>query len=274
MPAFDNEIDELYALPPAAFTDARNALAKRIGGVQGATVRALVKPQLAAWAVNQVYWRDRVAFDRLVKAAEAVRATHRRLVSGDSADVAGAEAAHADALARAQAVARDALGEAGQVTSPAVLAAITDTLRALPTSEPFGRLAKALTPTSGFDAFAGVAPRATSPRALAPLRLQKGAATGGRAVRDVAHERARVEKELTQATARLREATAALKALTRAIESAERDRDRRQAALDDAEARLHELAIQLPRTREAAEEASHEQERLRRRAQTLEPPGR
>lgn len=272
MSGFDDEIDGLYRLPPDVFTEARNRLATRARGAAGAGIRTLARPHLAAWAVNQVYWRDRLAFDRLVKAAEAVRTAHRRLVSGEDANVAGAEAAHADALAQAAEAARAALAEAGQPGSPALLAAVNDTLRALPTADPFGRLTKPLTPASGFDAFAGVVPRgsrAASPAAAPTLRLQKGAKTAKAAARDAARERARVEKELADATAKLGKAQAALESLARALDSAERDRDRRQAGLDEAQGRLDDLVAQLPRTRQVVEDAAHERDRLKRRVDAL-----
>ena len=50
--ALDSEMDTLYQLPLDEFTSARNALAKTAGSDAG-RVRALVKPPIAAWAVNQ-----------------------------------------------------------------------------------------------------------------------------------------------------------------------------------------------------------------------------
>ncbi|MGE0043067.1 MAG: hypothetical protein AB7H88_17660 [Vicinamibacterales bacterium] len=268
MPPFDDEIDRLYQLAPGAFTEARNALAKQAGRPAGDAIRKLVRPQLAAWAVNQVYWRDRVAFDRLVKAAEAVRAAHRRLVGGEEADLAGAEAAHAEALGRAVAAARAALAESGEAVSPAVTAAVTDTLRALPTADPFGRLARPLTPASGFEAFAGVvarAPRAATP-APPPLRLQKGAATEDAArTRARAREAAKLEAELAAAVAASTAAAKALDDLQKAVARAERERDRRQAALDEAAAALRDLAGRLPEAKRAREAADHERDRLERK---------
>lgn len=270
MSGFDDDIDALYRLPLDAFTEARNQLAKRAGGEPGQLIRALAKPALAAWAVNQVFWRDRVAFDRLVKAAEATRVAHRRLVSGDESDVAGAEAAHADAVARATEVARAALDEARQAGSKAVLAAVADTLRALPSADPFGRLVRPLVPVSGFEAFAGLVPRGPrtgSEGRSSELRLQKGAGTAT-AARDLARDRVRVAKELAVATERLAAAQAALKSLTRAVESAKHERDRRQAALDESEARLNGLTGRLPRARQDVEDAVHEHDRLKRRVET------
>ena len=53
VPPLDVEIDRLYQLPLDEFTDARNALAKA-AGKNGAKVRGLRKPPVAAWAINQV----------------------------------------------------------------------------------------------------------------------------------------------------------------------------------------------------------------------------
>ncbi|MDP1569845.1 MAG: hypothetical protein Q8L86_07570 [Vicinamibacterales bacterium] len=273
MHAFDDEIDGLYRGPLATFTDQRNALATRAGGDMGKAIRALVKPPLAAWAVNQVYWRDRIAFDRLITAAEAVRAAHRRLVSGEAADVAAAEAAHAEALALAMDVARAALAESPTPASPAVLAAVAGTLRALPSADPVGRLTRPLTPVSGFEAFAGITalpPRAAPRDRMPPLRLQKGAETVKADAREAARERARVARDVAAASATLREAEAALEAHTRALEAAVRERDRRQAALDEAAARLHDLTVQRPRVQQAVEQAAHERDRLARRRDALD----
>src|SRR5215467_583167 len=67
MPArlLDAEIDRLYQLPLDEFTAARNVLAKQAGGEAG-RVRALGKPSVPAWIVNQLYWRDRKVWDALV----------------------------------------------------------------------------------------------------------------------------------------------------------------------------------------------------------------
>src|SRR3954451_19713893 len=52
----EQEIERLYQLPLEEFTPARNALAK--GSTEAARIRALAKPPIGAWAVNQLYWTD------------------------------------------------------------------------------------------------------------------------------------------------------------------------------------------------------------------------
>src|SRR2546430_1512179 len=73
VPAHDAKIDDLYQLPLAEFTDARNALAKTLSGADAKAVRQLAKPTVVAWAVNQVYWRARSAYDAVMKSGERLR---------------------------------------------------------------------------------------------------------------------------------------------------------------------------------------------------------
>ena len=58
----ETDIDQLYQLPLEEFTSARNTLA-RTAGADAAEVRKLAKPPLAAWAVNQLYWKRREVYD-------------------------------------------------------------------------------------------------------------------------------------------------------------------------------------------------------------------
>lgn len=71
------EIDALFQLSLAEFTGARNVLAKRLAG-EGRTldaerVKAIAKPPAPAWAVNQLYWQDPKAIERLLALGERVR---------------------------------------------------------------------------------------------------------------------------------------------------------------------------------------------------------
>ena len=73
MSALDAKIDDLYRQPLGEFTGARNALAKTLTGDEAKRVKALAKPTVVPWAVNQVYWRARAAYDRLMKSGERLR---------------------------------------------------------------------------------------------------------------------------------------------------------------------------------------------------------
>ena len=71
------EIDALFQLPLGEFTEARNTLAKHLKNdgrtLDAERVKALAKPPAPAWAVNQLYWQDPKAIDRLLTLGERVR---------------------------------------------------------------------------------------------------------------------------------------------------------------------------------------------------------
>ena len=71
------EIDALFQRSLAEFTEARNALAKHLKNerrtLDTERVKALAKPSSPAWAVNQLYWQDPKAIERLLTLGERVR---------------------------------------------------------------------------------------------------------------------------------------------------------------------------------------------------------
>src|SRR5215471_13222630 len=93
----DDEIGRLYRLGLDEFTSARNALAKQSGG-DAARVRELKKPSVPAWAVNQLYWRDRPTWDALIAGAENARNVNRAVLAGKNGDVRAANAVHDEAI--------------------------------------------------------------------------------------------------------------------------------------------------------------------------------
>ena len=78
----DTDLDALFTLPLADFTAARNALVKRLKqsehSDEAAKVMALTKPSISAWAVNQLYWKHRNEFDRLLAEGATPRRRRRR----------------------------------------------------------------------------------------------------------------------------------------------------------------------------------------------------
>src|SRR3954462_6936203 len=80
-----DEADELYGLPDAEFTPARDALAKRLRAEKrredADAVKALRKPSVAAGAINRAV-REHGA-DEVLAAGEALRSAHEALLSGD-----------------------------------------------------------------------------------------------------------------------------------------------------------------------------------------------
>ena len=274
MPSIDEEIDALYAGESGAFTTARHALAKR-GGDRAVEIKALVKPSLPAWAINQLYWHHRRVFDALVTAAEARRAAHVSQVAGRRADVGRADARHRAAHEAAVAAALATLREAREPVSAATIHAIERTLEAVPSPEIAGRLARPIEPV-GFAALAALigaagtaAPRQPAdvvvmkrPRSATATAVAGRTATAdARAAREAGARRA--ERLRERETARLTGAMAAartkerevLEAFTRAREAAER-----------SAAQLAALERELDRVRKDAWERRDEAERARQAA--------
>src|SRR5262245_64488181 len=128
----ETEIDQLYKLPLEEFTAARNNLARTAGG-DAAEVRKLAKPPIAAWAVNQLYWKHRDIYDALIEAATAVRKTHKTILGGHRADLREPATAHEAALEAALKATLSILQEADHPATDTTRQSILTTLRALPT---------------------------------------------------------------------------------------------------------------------------------------------
>ena len=81
-----SDIDNLFQLSLTEFTAARNALAARLKAAgqaaQAAAVKALPKPPLSAWTVNQLYWRHHKAFDQLRVAGDRLRKAQASQLAG------------------------------------------------------------------------------------------------------------------------------------------------------------------------------------------------
>jgi hypothetical protein len=251
-------LDRLYQLPLAEFTAARNALAK----TGGAGVRALAKPTLPAWAVNQLYWRDRRTWDALITAAEAQRRTHHAVLAGRQGDLRAAGKAHDEAVDAALKATLAVVAGEGHPVTEATRQGILTTLRALPGDEPAGRLTRTLQP-GGFEMLAGLTmagptTKASKPAAPRPAGTRGKSSPPKPAGNRTAATRARVEaaaRKVSQAeqAARREEFDAARAA--REAEKAERAAEEARAAYEAAREALDEAeaAVQpAVRARDAA----------------------
>lgn len=273
MAKLEDEIDGLYRLPPGDFTAARNALAKALGPA-AAHVKTLEKPQAAAWAVNQLYWHRRAAYDSLIKASLAMRTAHTNMLSGRKADVPQAETAHRDAMRTATQAIRELAKAAGESLSGATLDAIAETLGVLPTDETPGRLTRPLKP-KGLEALMGIGIQAGRALSAVPRAADTGAAqakpsTAERAAAkkeaaEDARQRKVLEKALRAAEAAEREAEAAMAEATKAVAKVERDyeavRDRLQfleKQRSDAEQELHKRRDALQQAVNARTQAAQD----------------
>ena len=152
------KIDELYALPLDAFTNARNALAKTLSGNDKKGIASLVKPSLAMWVVNQLYWQDAPTYKALVDASEKLRTAHRAALNGRKVDTIKPAELHRTTLEKAFAKGAALAQNNGVTLTDTVRDAVRRTLAALPTDEAPGRLTREPGPV-GFSLLTGIKPR-------------------------------------------------------------------------------------------------------------------
>ncbi|HET6668813.1 MAG TPA: hypothetical protein VFH15_01145 [Pyrinomonadaceae bacterium] len=126
------DVDALFRLPLGEFTGARNVLAARLKksgrGDDAARVKALVKPSISAWAVNQLHWNHREAFDELIASGERF---HKAQTSGKVAVMREALDARRESLAHLTDLATSLLRDAGHNPAPDTIRRITTTLEGI-----------------------------------------------------------------------------------------------------------------------------------------------
>lgn len=250
-----DEVDRLFELPPDEFTAARDELAKRVAGEgraeESRTIKALRRPTVAAWAVNQLVRRRPEDIDELLEAGASIRRAQRKVLSGIRSDE------FREASERRRRVvtgllrrAEEILGESGR-TSAATGEAVRSTLDAASLDERSGeivrsgRLSKELPPPSSFGAVEGLG-LVPAPPAEAPSRAQPPTKRGA----DKEKEEARTLR------AQRDEATKEAKGLEEKAAQARRAAIRTREKADRAEARADRLRQEAEQARVEAREAS------------------
>ncbi|MDX6610842.1 MAG: hypothetical protein QOD75_28 [Blastocatellia bacterium] len=163
----ETDLDALFGLPLAEFTGARNALAARLKkagrGDEAVRVKALAKPSVSAWAVNQLYWNHREAFDQLIASGARFHKAQSSRSPGKVAEMRAAVEARRQDLAQLSDIAASVLQNAGHNPSLDTIRRITTTLEGIsalgsrsdgPTP---GRLTHDVDPP-GFESFASFVP--------------------------------------------------------------------------------------------------------------------
>ena len=244
----DADLDQLFQLPLSEFTAGRNALAKR-AGKDGAAVKALSKPPVAAWAVNQLFFKDRDRYDALIAASTDMRRTHKAVLEGKKGDLRTAGREHDVAVDAALKATIALLKDAGQPATDATRQAILNTLRALPGDEAPGRLTRTLTP-GGFEMLAGISPKAGAKAPSPKLSIAAPAKGRGgeqkedaKALRDAARERERraaLERAVRDADQRARQAEFEAARAAREVAKAETRVEQAQDAVREAQRELEE----------------------------------
>ncbi|MEQ1898983.1 MAG: hypothetical protein ABL971_16570 [Vicinamibacterales bacterium] len=222
----ENDIAALFRLPLEAFTQARNdlatALRKQGLAEAAARVKALPKPPVSAWAVNQLHWQRTALLDRLIAAGDRFRHAQTARLSGVGPDLRASFDERRDALALAVSTATGILKASGHPPTPDVLRRVTTTLEAVATfgttafAPPRGRLIADLGP-QGFEAISALIPRGSSgnqrddaPSEVVPFGPRTGPATPA-PVKGPTFPGAAVVKGVREAERNLAKAQTALK---------------------------------------------------------------
>ena len=291
----DDPIDTLFKLPLSEFIGGRKKLAaqlKKDGNADEAErVKALAKPPVSAWTVNQLYWTHREEFDELMATGQRFRKAQG---SGKMVNMREALDGRREALSHLSDLATEILRDAGHNPSLDTLRRITTTLEALSSfasvsdSATPGRLTRDVDPP-GFDSFGSFVPSATAKRTPDPpqARPPKKSADSSKTERTntAAAETTRREERqarINAAKASLqgaKKSLAAARAMAKSLEAAQKraeavakeaEKQRRQAeerfkkagaASEDAIERTQSIAAELSEATKALGEAERDVEK-------------
>lgn len=232
------DVDALFSVPLTEFIPARNALAAQLkkGGLadEANRVKALAKPTVSAWAVNQLYWKHRDSFDRLISAGQRFReaqASEMRRRGDERRE------ALEDLVRRASAV----LSDSGHSASADAIRRISTTLEAmsvyalLPDAPAPGRLTADVDPP-GFEALAALMP------APAPTARTEAPAEDTRKLEEARQEEIAAAKlSLRDAEHMLKEARERFRTVNAAWEDAKKAVENASRTVEEATAHLQSL---------------------------------
>lgn len=230
-------VDTLFSLPLAEFTAARNALAKELkksnreGDAEA--VKALAKPSVSAWAVNQLYWKQRTAFNALLDAGARLGKAHAAQLAGKTADLRTAVTARREALAHLLQLADELLKNGGHGSTPETMRRIQTTLETLSTlsatseAHRLGRLTEDLGPV-GFESLAAWVPAAGPSPARGALKEAEQRLNEALSAED------RAKKSLKDAEARLLQARVAAEEAIRRVGDMNREVEQAEKAAHNA----------------------------------------
>jgi hypothetical protein len=292
------DLDTLFKAALTEFTAARNALATRLKKTgdsdEAARVKSLSKPSISAWAVNQLYWHHREAFDELIAAGQRFGRAQATQLSGKSVDMREPLAARREALSNLLRLADGLLRQAGHSPTPDTIRRLTTTLEALSVysllagGPSAGRLTEDVDPP-GFEALAALIPtlsrdeqagtvKPTVPSTALPPPDDSGKQTDRRQANITAAKAALAAAEgaLKEARTTSRDLEEAIKKATALADAA--DSSRREAqerfekaglAAEEARQRLQALAADAEKAAKESADAESSVEKARRELEEL-----
>ena len=237
---FEGELDRLYQLPLNEFTSARDALVKRLReqgeGERAQEIKALRKPTVAVWLVNQLVRERQLDVQRLLKAGESLTKSQGAEARRDEQRALEQLAKGAREIAEHSGIGSAALGKATETLRAASLTAEGRELLKR------GRLTEELDPP-GFEALTGLAGLGRQP---APAKTKPSRSD----------DRAEKRQALKQARERVRQLRAEERELVTAARAAAREAERAEAearAARDRATDAQEEARAISNQRTAAE---------------------
>ena len=254
--------DELYGLAPGEFTEARDALVKRLRADKerelANQVKGLRRPTVAAWALNQLVRNRRKDVEALLAAGEELREAQEQLVGGgDRSAFQRAAAKERELVAKLARDAASLAAEAGVGSSQGLEEKLISTLHAAALDEETaaelgaGRVLRERQAVAGFGGGFDVAPAPSKPvpkRAKQAKPPKEDAAKKERAAAAEAKAREELSAARLEERKAGRERDTAAKAAARAAERARK-----------AEERAAETARRLDEAREELEEAQDQE---------------
>jgi hypothetical protein len=260
----DKELDRLYGLPLAEFTRARDELARELrkgGDAEAADeAKALAKPSISAWAVNQLARHERMQVRSLLRAGEHLRSAQADVLGGAGPDeLQEPLQRQREAVAALVDSARNVLSSAGHATTEATLDRIRGTLTAAATDLDGaellerGLLTKDLEP-AGFGGLTLAPSRAGAPKRpkatqKAPARGRKEAEARKRTVVEAKREVDDLRAQIVEGKANARRAKSEATKAERAAEAARKAAAKAEEELRLLTERLEEAKAALERAR-------------------------
>lgn len=275
-----DDTDALFRLPLGEFTAARNALATRLkktGKADAAAyVKALQKPSISAWAVNQLFWQHGREFAKLLDAGDRFRDAQKAQLAGKKADIRGTLEARREALTSMSSRASKLLEAGGHATTPGIMRRIATTLETLATygsasaGPAAGRLVDDVEST-GFEALATLIPtgdgngRSGAPPRVIPFTQKTKPKRPPKPKNAEDAERQRKAED----AARREAAKKAMQAAEKALRDAAREAEQAEAALKKAAPRAKEAERIRAAAEKAFEKATTEADELTREARRV-----
>lgn len=280
---FKDEVDDLFKLPLAEFTEARNSLAKRLkqsGRANDANlVKTLTKPSVSAWTVNQLYWNHRVAFDKLLAAGQRFHKAQASGLAGKVADLRGSLDARREALLRLSELAESLLSDAGHNPSPDTIRRVITTLEAVSAhasasdGPTLGMLSQDVDPP-GFELLASFVSDVGATKRTAARAAQKSAAAASSSQQKTLRDTRQVDDK-REAEAKRKERQVRIAAAKLSVQAAKRSlvaARAREQSLDAAQKKANAETKEAEKRKREAEErlkhasAAHEQAAERARS--------